>query len=341
VTGEGRAPLPIVPPPFRDERLSSWLERVADVYLVSLNELQSHVGWSRPALQLEFELVPADMERIASATHRSIERVLAMTFRGVPPRYRSLLRPGSRETCPACSRGMQRPQRLKGWSFAFAFWCDRHGEPLFGREMNGVSALGNEALGRRGAEILLQWAMEREATAVPVGSVLSLLLLPSQKPSPPAPWELGCLPLARQHDPAILSRPCGRPVLTVVVPEFRVAVPICDQRLPSTIAGLPGAPRAERYALAIGVARVLRNLADVIGRILEVSDAFGRKKVMALMEQWPVAIRHAVGHATPWTRLKGEGGRTARTTLFRHESVRAVSRTSQKAETAPKAFRAP
>lgn len=328
MTGEGRAPLPIVPPPFRDERLSSWLERVADVYRVSLDELQSHVGWSRSALQLEFEPVRVDMERIASATHRSIERVLAMTFQSAPSRYRSLLRPGSREICPACSRGMQRPQRLKGWSFAFAFWCDRHGEPLFGREMHGVSAFGNNPSGRRGAEILLQWAMERETTAIPVGSVLSLLLLPSQKASSPAPWELGCLPLAGQRDPSILSRPCGRAVLMVVVPEFRSAVPICDQRLPPAIAGLPDAPRAERCALAIGFARVLRNPVDAIVRILDASDEFGRKKVMALIEQWPVAIRHAVGRAAPWTKLKGEGGRTAGPARFHHQPVRALSRTS-------------
>jgi len=79
MTGEGRAPLPIVPPPFRDERLSSWLERVADVYLVSLGELQAHVGWIRPALQLEFEPAQADMERIAAATSSSVERLFAMT----------------------------------------------------------------------------------------------------------------------------------------------------------------------------------------------------------------------------------------------------------------------
>lgn len=325
MTGEGRAPLPIVPPPFRDERLSSWLERIADVYLVSLDELQAHIGCVRPALQLEFEPVQADLERIAVATNSSAERLFAMTFRGAPPRYRSLLRPSSREICPACSRGTQRPQRLRGWSFAFAFWCDRHREPLFGGEMSGVSALGDEASGRRGAEVLLQWAMESETAAIPVGSVLSLLLLPSRKSSPPAPWELAYLPLPRQHDPSVLSRPCRRPVLSVVVPEFRAAVQTSDQRLSSTIADLPSAPRAERYALAIGVARVLKNPVDTIVRVLEASDEFGRKKVMALIEGWPAAIRYAVGRAAPCTRHRGEAGRAVTGARFSHQRVQALS----------------
>ncbi len=304
MTGEGTAPLPIVPPPFRDERLSSWLERVADVYRVSLGELQAHVGWIQPAPQLELEPARADIERIASATHYSVERVLTMTFHGTPTRYRSLLRPISMEICPSCSRGLSRPQRLKGWSFAFAFLCDRHHELLFGRAMHGVGALGNNPLGRRGAEILLQWAMETGTTAVPVDSVLSLLLLPSRKASPPMPWELGSLPRARQRDPSILSRPCRRPVLSVVVPDFATAVPISDQHLPSIIADLPGASWAERFGLAIGVATVLRNPVDAVVRILRASDDFGREQVMALIEQWPWAIRDAVGRGVVHSQRK-------------------------------------
>ena len=85
-------PFPIVPPPLSDERLSSWLARIADVYLVSLDELQAHVGWARPALELEREPVLQDLERIAAATSSSVERLFAMTFHGLPSRFRDLLR---------------------------------------------------------------------------------------------------------------------------------------------------------------------------------------------------------------------------------------------------------
>lgn len=322
--GKGAAPLPIVPPPFRDERLSSWLERVADVYRVSLDELQAHVGWSQPAPQLELEPARADIERIATATHYSVERVRTMTFHGTPTRYRSLLRPSSREICPSCSRGLKRPQRLKSWSFAFAFLCDRHHELLFGPEMHGVGSLGNKPSGRRGAEILLQWAMERETTAVPVGSVLSLLLLPSRRASPPAPWELANLPLPRQRDPSILSRPCRRPVLSVVVPEFATAVPISDQHLPSTITDLPSASWAERYGLAIGVATALRNPVDAVVRILKASDDFGREQVMAVIAQWPWAIRDAVNR---WAVCPNTKPKTVPRNPARLNSTQRMSRT--------------
>lgn len=329
MTGEGRVPLPIVPPPFQDERLSSWLERVADVYLVSLDGLQAHVGWARPALQLESEPVRADMERIAAATRSSVERLFAMTFHDLPPRYRSMLRPASREICPVCSRGMERSQRLRAWCFAFSFRCDRHLQPLSGFETRGACALGgDEASAQRGAEFLYRWAMGRDTAAVPVGSVLSLLLSPSRKASSPAPWELARLPLAHQHEPSILSRPCRRPALSILVPEFALAVPIYDQRLPSTIADLPNAPWAERYALALGVARVLKNPTDAVVRILEVSDEFGRKKVTALIHRWPAAIRNAVGRAAQHprhTKARGEGGATSTSGRFNRQRVRAPS----------------
>lgn len=286
--------------------MSSWLQRIADVYLVSLDELQAHVGWIRPALQLELEPVRADMERIAAATSGSVERLFAMTFHDAPPRFRSLLRLGSREICPVCSAGMQRPQRLRGWSFAFAFWCSCHRQPLTGFDVRGVSALGDNAAAHRGAEILYQWAMGREPAPIPVQTVLSLLLSPVQQASPPAAWELARLPLVRQREPSILSRPCRRLVLGVVVPEFTLAVPIYDQRLPSTIDHLTEAPWAERYAIAIGVARVLKNPAEVILRVLAAADEPGQKKIRARVERWPAAIRSAVDRRAPDL---GRGGR--------------------------------
>lgn len=162
--GEGRTPLPIVPPPLPEERLSSWLERVADVYLVSLDELQAHVGWARPALELEREPALSDVECIAAATSSSVERLFAMTFHGLPSRYRNLLRWKAGEICPACSQGMQRPPRLKAWSFAFSFWCERHRQPLFSRDTRGVSALGDYWAARREGQYSIDGEWERVPT---------------------------------------------------------------------------------------------------------------------------------------------------------------------------------
>ena len=286
--------LPIVPPPFPDERLSSWLERIADVYLVSLDDLQAHVGWARPALALEREPVLQDMECIAAATRSSVECLLAMTFHGLPSRFRDLLRLEARETCPVCARGMQRPPRLKTWSFAFSFWCEQHRQPLFSCDTRGVSALGDHWAARSGREILTRWAMEKDTAAVPVGLVLSLLLSPVRKASSAATWELARLPLPCQHERPIRSKRFRRLALPVVVPEFGVAVPIYDQQLPVRITDVPGVPRAERYALAIGVARMLKDPADAHACILKASDDYGRRRMVSRIERWPAAIRSSV-----------------------------------------------
>lgn len=326
MTGEGRAPLPVVPPPFRDERLSSWLERIADVYLVSLDGLQAHVGWSRPAPQLEFEPVEADLARIAAATNFSIGRLFAMTFHDAPARYCSLLRTDSREICAACSRGLQRSPRLRAWCFAFAFRCDRHRQQLQSPDTRGANVMSDAGSANRGAEILSNWAKGGETAVVPVNAAISLLLAPGRKPSPPAPWELARLARSDQQAHAMeLSRPCPRPVLGILVPEFNSAVPVYNQLLPRALPGLRDAPFAERYAIAIGLARLLKNPATAVAHILETTDEFGRKKVLGLIDRWPAGIRNAVARGDRRITTRGEGrGATTRVRLSR-QRVRAPS----------------
>lgn len=292
--GQGRQPLPVVPSPFPDERLSSWIARVADIYRVSPAELQAHVGWTHTTMELEVDPDTADMVRIAYATHLSVNRLLAMTFHDAPARYRSVLRPDARETCLACSAGLERPQRLRTWSFAFSFWCDRHGQALQGSDLRGISLLGDEETARRGAGALRRWALEKDDGSVPVCSALSLLLAPVRRPSPPAAWELARLPPFRQEEPTLRSRPFPRPALGIVVPEFILAVPIYDQQVPLVMANLPKAPRAERYALAIGVGRILKNPFDAAVRILRACDEPCLSELMSRLDSWPVSIRMAV-----------------------------------------------
>ncbi len=187
MAGEGRA-LPVAPRPCPDERLSSWLARLADLYQVSLEELQEHVGWARPAAALDFEPGGTDLARIGQATAMPIERLLAMTFATAPPRVRALTRRADRYVCPECCAGEGPPPRLKAWAFAFAFWCPRHGRPLAGSERNGARVLGDEAAARRGAALIGAWAEGRESGPPGVGADFSLLLSPYREPAPPALW---------------------------------------------------------------------------------------------------------------------------------------------------------
>lgn len=294
------ASLPVVPPPCPDERLQSWLARIADVYLVSVNELQTHVGWSQPAAQLELAPDHADIECIARATNGSVRRIIAMTFEGAPLRHLKLVRQDSLQMCPACSPGLAPPQRLKVWAFAFSFWCDRHRRLLYGSDARGIGVLGNEAAARRGAGLLHDWTMGRDAGAISVEAAVSLLLSSCRKPSPPAPWELARLSEAEWRSPPCdLARPCRRPALGVIVPEFNTAMPIYDQRVPRDIFALRDAPLAVRYAVAIGLARLLNSPADATSRILAGCDASGRKRITAQIDRWPLASRRFFGVGRP------------------------------------------
>jgi hypothetical protein len=101
-----------------------------------------------------------------------------------------------------------------------------------------------------------QWGNDR---AIPVDAAVSLLLSPCRESSPPAPWELARLSEAeRKGRGDVFTRPCRRPVLGIIVPEFNTAVPIYDQRVPKSIFALRDAPLAVRYAVAIGLARLLK-----------------------------------------------------------------------------------
>lgn len=288
MAGQGRAALPVVPPPVPDERLSSWLARIADRYLVTVEELQAHVGWAAPLLELELRPGGADVERIAQATSFPASRIVAMTFAVMPERYLSLLRLDGRDICPACTPGLARPPQLKSWAFAFGFWCERHRRPLFGTDRLGLGVLGDEAAARFGARRLAEWARGGDDGAMSVGAAVSLLLSSRSAPSPPAPWELACLsPVERQRDAHRLSRRCRRPVLSLVVPEFDIAVPVCDQRVPTDMADLASAPWAVRYAVAIALARLMKDTAATRSRILAGCDPAARRRVTEQLARWP------------------------------------------------------
>jgi hypothetical protein len=221
-----------------------------------------------------------------------------MTFATAPPRVRALARRGDRDVCPACGGGEGPSPRLKAWAFAFAFWCPRHGQPLVGSERNGARVLGDEAAARRGAALIGAWAEGIETGPLGVGAVFSLLLSPCREPTPPAPWELARLPRAeRERRPEILAQACRHPSLAVVVPEVAAAAPVYDWRAPEDPLGLRDAAFAERYAAAIGIARVLRDPVTAAARVLAAADAFGRRAVLRATASWPFSLRFAVAQS--------------------------------------------
>ena len=102
--GQGTPPLPIVPSPALDERLSSWLSRTADLYLVSPGELCAHVGLASDALP-GLDLEPGDgaIAVLSWATGFTVAKLVSLTYRDIPALARSLVNLESLDFCPTCA----------------------------------------------------------------------------------------------------------------------------------------------------------------------------------------------------------------------------------------------
>lgn len=293
--------LPVVPPPVYDERLSSWLARLADIYLVSPADLCTHIGLRGERVRhLDLDVGDTDIERLAGMTGIPANALMQLTYRDAPARLRNLVDPDSRDICPVCTdeAGADRAPRLKDWAFAFTLWCPKHGCRLHGSDMSGLDALGTDRLTRQGVKILSRWAMDGSATTPPMDTAMRLLLMPYRAPSPPAPWELASVsPAMLRRNRKDLNRPYPRKALCCVVPEYDRAVAIHEQRLPKQMLGLRYARAVERHAMAIGIARMI---ADPVGTAVEIllgCDDFGRSRIEACLSAWPISVREAIVRA--------------------------------------------
>ena len=191
--GETGVPLPVIPKALADERLSSWLARMAGIYLVSPEELLAHIGLRTKRIHdLDLDPHADDIARLAVATGVSAPRLLRMTFRDAPASLRGFINVESEEICPSCvdeARPGGSP-RLREWTYPFALWCAKHGRSLKSADIGGVGVLGDEAFARRGARFWRALAMGADETTPTAAAVLNLLLTPCRSPSPAAPWEL-------------------------------------------------------------------------------------------------------------------------------------------------------
>ena len=317
--GETRVPLPVIPRALADERLSSWLARMAAIYLVSPGELVAHIGLCAKRIH-DLDLNPHadDIARLVIATGVSAPRLSRMTFRDAPASLRGFINVESEEICPSCvdeARPGVSP-RLREWTYPFAFWCAKHGRRLKSADIGGVGVLGDEASARRGAGFWRALAMGADETTPTAAAVLNLLLTPCRSPSPAAPWELaGASPRMRaelQREPA---QAYPRLALSCVVPEYDSAVAIYDRQLPQEFHGLASARAVERRAVAIGLGRTIAHPVEAAVSILWRCDDFGRRRVEESLAAWPAHLRAAIDRARrrfrrkaalmPWRRRIG------------------------------------
>jgi hypothetical protein len=293
--------LPVIPKALADERLSSWLARMAGIYLVSPEELVAHVGLRAKRIHdLDLDPNADDIARLVVATGVSARRLSRMTFRDAPASLRGFVNIESRAVCPACKDDVKpgSTPRLREWTYPFALWCAQHGCRLKSGDADAFWVLGDEASARRGARFWRALAMDVDETTPTAAAVLNLLLTPCRSPSPAAPWELaGASPGMRaelQREPV---RAYSRLALSCVVPEYDSAVSIYDRQLPQEFVGLASARAVERRAVAIGLGRVIAYPVEAAVFILRSCDDFGRRRIEENLAAWPAHLRTAIDHA--------------------------------------------
>jgi hypothetical protein len=120
VIGPGR--LPVVFPPVTEERLSSWIARMAPFYAITVPEFLVELGLpGRDMFDLEWRLSEGEGALIAHRTGLSEAAVQAMTFRDVVPEARMMVARKNRHHCPLCPAEVHRKPAALPWTFRCLF----------------------------------------------------------------------------------------------------------------------------------------------------------------------------------------------------------------------------
>ncbi|WP_164479471.1 TniQ family protein [Methylocystis rosea] len=297
--------LPVAPRPAAEERLSSWLSRVAGIYGLSASALLDHFGLAGVSpLTLEQDLSAGQGALIAARAGLSASTIDAMTFATLAPHARVMIAPSARYFCPLCAQtpAIGRKDAALPWTF----WCSVHGVRLRGRDKRPMQSFLPESvlerldpLARRGVARLAAWAEERDAVGEidpPVPELLRFLTTPYRRPSPPSLAEQPRLSLeARRANHAFLTRPIVRQALLVAAPEYDRFAPVLAKPVRPGLAALACGSLLQNYALAVGVARLTENPVEHAAAALAAADAEGETNLRRILRTWPSATRRRIG----------------------------------------------
>jgi len=301
--------LPIVPAPAADERLSSWLARLAEFYGATICGLLEHLGMRGMALgadflaDLEWRLEDKEAAALAAATGRSHAALRAMTFAELRPRARPLVARQGRRACPGCDGDPVVARKTE--ALPWAFWCPIHGSrmrPLHGPQL--ADCFSREVLARLdpfariGAARLSAWASEygedKASDSPSLVELLDFLTTSYRRPSPPRLAEIpGATPRERMRHEA-LRRPIARQALALVVPEYDRAAPVFAKAVAPGLAALARGSLLQSYALAAGVGRLIANPVAEAAKTLAASDHEGRARLNEIMRSWPGSLRRRI-----------------------------------------------
>ena len=293
--------LPVAPRPETDERLSSWLARIAALYAMPVGALLAHCGLVRAdPFALEKGLGAGEGALLAERTGLSPEAIEAMTFRELAAPARSMIARGDRGICPLCAN---RPAiRRRDAALPWGFWCAVHRlrrRPLAGEAIEtlfGAAALtALDPLARRGARRLGDWAAGRDDARPSVPDLLAFATAPHRRPSPPQLHEQPRLSLeARRAHRGFLEFPIARQALLAVVPEYDRIAPPLAKPVRAGLQGLANGSLLQNFALAAALARLTLAPGDYAAAALAAGDEEGRERLRAALEAWPAGLRRRV-----------------------------------------------
>ena len=302
MTGEGGR-LPVVLPPDTDERLSSWLARLAVFYAMSVPEFLAKLGLKgRNVFDLEWRLSEGEGVKIVGRTGLSENKLQAMTFREIVPEARIMIARKGRHHCPLCPVDVQR----KTAAFPWTFRCPVHG--VYYRTTNGatlaemfageqLTVLGSYA--EAGASFLATWARGEEPGDLGPVEMLTFLTTRHRRSSPPSISEQPRLSLQARGDYCdFLTTPIIRQALAVMVPEYDQVSPVLAKPVRLSLHGLAQGSLVQAYALAVGIGRLIENPVDQAITVLLASDAQGEARLRIALKTWPLSLRRRI-----WARL--------------------------------------
>ena len=297
--------LPLAPRPAADERLSSWLSRIARIYGLSASELLAHFGLAKAsALRLEKQLSAGQGALIAGPVGLSAPMIEAMTFSTLAPRAHFMIGPSARYFCPRCAEtpAIGRKAAALPWTF----WCSAHGVRLWAREQRPMEALLPQSvlerldpLARRGAGRLAAWAEDRgclaEAGLPTVPDLLEFLTARYRRSSPPSVAEQPRLSLeARRANHGFLTQPIARQALLVLSPEYNRFAPVLAKPVRPGLDALASGSLLQNYALAVAMARLTENPVEHVAEALAAADAEGETSLRQVLRSWPLTTRRRI-----------------------------------------------
>lgn len=297
MTAERR--LPVVLSPETDERLSSWLTRLAQFYAMTVLDFLTELGLpGRDVFDVEWQMSEGEGALIALRTGLSVDALQAMTFGEFIPDARMMIARRNRHHCPYCPSDVHR----KSMSLPWVFHCPVHGTDL--QDATGATLpkmLGDTRMAasaphaKAGSAVLDAWARDAGQGILDAPEMLGLLTARHRRASPPSLAEQPRMSLqARRDYHEFLTTPIIRRALTVVVPEYDQVAPVLAKPVRPGLHGLAQASLLQGFALTAGIGRIAE---DPVARTIDVllaSDADGQGRVREAFKLWSLSLRRRI-----------------------------------------------